>query len=278
MLGGSDSPRHPRGDSEGGDADLAKLTTAIEGLLSCGHRVRYLEPAGSPHDAALAERLADDEPVNPPGSPAERKRRLAEDRRVILIEHPSLPGRPINVLWVALCDGLPATLDQILDPHSPVVDPRDADTAVFYSIWNAEAGLSGLGRGRELVAGAMELLRSELGRLETLTTLSPIPGFRRWAESHPDDSELTTRCARYLTMQRDDGRLLDPVAGFHMSNGARLWRLLPSADSSQRGIERSFGMMANYRYYPEDLEANRSSLAEGSPALGHMVTALLGHA
>lgn len=275
MLSRSNPLRNHHDDHGGGDAELAELTMAIEGLLACGHRVRYLEPAGSPHDAVLAGRLADDEPVNPSGSPAERERRFAADRRVILIEHPSLPDRPLNVLWVALCDGLPATLDQILDPQSPVIDPLAADTAVFYSIWNAEAGLSGLGRGKELVSGAMELLHGEFGQLETLTTLSPIPGLRRWVESRPDDGELTTSCARYLTTQGPDGRLLDPVARFHMGNGARLWRVLLDADTSSRGMKRSFGAMANYRYFPEDLEANKIALAEGSPALGQMVTEVL---
>lgn len=271
LLGRPDALAHP----DGQDPQLAELTTTLDGLLSSGHRVRRLEPEGSPHDAALAERLADAEPVNPTGSRAERERRFADDRRVIVIEHQALPGRPINVLWVALCDGLPPTLDQIVDPQTPVLDPLAADTAVFYSIWNAEAGLSGLGRGRELVSGATGLLRQELRQLETLTTMSPVPGFHKWAESRAHDMDLMARCARYLTAEGADGRLLDPVARFHMGNGARLWRLLPCADESPRGRERSFGIMANYRYFPEDLGANRNSLAEDSPALGQEVEALL---
>jgi hypothetical protein len=60
-----------------------------------------------------------------------------------------------------------------------------------------------------------------------------------------------------------------------MGNGARLWRLIPGADESSLGRERSFAIMANYRYFPEDLGANRSSLTERSPALGQEVEALL---
>lgn len=276
LLSRCDTVGDPLDAPGGDDARLAELTSALDDLLSHGHRVRYLDPACSPHDDALAERLADAEPVNPPATRAELERRFAADRRVVLIEHPSLPGRPINVLWVALCDGSPTTLDRILDPKSPVIDPFGADTAVFYSIWNAEAGLAGLGRGRELLEGAMELIREDFHGLETLTTLSPIPGFRTWADPLDSDTDALSLCARYLTAQGADGRLLDPVARFHMGNGARLWRVLRGADDSPRGLERSFGIMANYRYFPEDLEANRRSLTEGSPALGQVVTALLG--
>lgn len=271
LLSQPDAVQYP----DGNDPRLADLTTTLDGLLSSGHRVRCLDPGGSPHEAALAERLVAAEPVNPAGSRAERERRFAEDRRVIVIEHRALPDRPINVLCVALCDGLPQTLGQIVDPHTPVLDPLTADTAVFYSIWNAEAGLSGLGRGRELVGGAMGHLRQEFPQLETLTTMSPVPGFRSWAESRPQDMDLVAHCARYLTTTGSDGRLLDPVARFHMSNGARLWQIRPGADESSRGRERSFGIMANYRYFPEDLGANRNSLAEGSPALGQEVEGLL---
>lgn len=272
LLGRDDTLRYP----DGTEPELAELTTRLNEVLSSAHRVRCLEPDSSPHDRALAERLADAEPVNPVDSRAARERRFADDRRIIVIEHRALPGRPINVLWVALCDGLPPTLDQIVDPRTPVLDPLTADTAVFYSIWNAEPGLSGLGRGRELVSGATELLRRRFRRLETLTTMSPVPGLREWAESRAADTDPVARCARYLTTEGADGRLLDPVARFHMGNGARLWRLLPGADGSSRGSERSFGIMANYRYVPEDLAANRDSLAKGAPALGHEVEALLG--
>lgn len=271
LLGRADTLQH----LDDKDPELAELTTTLDGLLSSGHRVRRLEPEGSPHDAALADRLAEAEPVNPIGSRAECERRFTDDRRVIVIEHRALPGRPVNVLWVALCRGLPQTLDQIVDPQTPVLDPVTADTAVFYSVWNAEAGLSGLGRGRELIYGAAELLRHEFHQLETMTTMSPVPGFRRWVGARTDDMDLVARCARYLTSKGPDGRLLDPVARFHMGNGARLWRLLPGADESSRGRERSFGIMANYRYFPEDLGANKNLLAGGSQALGQEVEALL---
>lgn len=195
---------------------------------------------------------------------------------MIVIEHPALPTRPLNVLWVALCEGTPSVLAEILDPRSMLLDPAQADTAVFYSIWNAEPGLSGIGRGRELVIGATGLLSQELPRLGTLTTMSPVEGLRDWCGSERPPADALAACARYLTTTGDDGRLLDPVARFHMGNGARLWRLLADADDSPRGLARSYGIMANYRYCPEDLDANRELLADGTPALGRDVAALIG--
>jgi hypothetical protein len=60
-----------------------------------------------------------------------------------------------------------------------------------------------------------------------------------------------------------------------MGNGARLLRVLPGADPSPQGMERSWGVMANYRYAAEDRAANRAALAAGRPAIGDEVAALL---
>jgi malonyl-CoA decarboxylase len=202
------------------------------------------------------------------------------------LEHPSLVDRPLNVVWVALWQWVPHDLDAVLDPAAPTGDPAAADTAAFYSIWNVEPGLVGLPGGRTLLIGAMAALRAELAGLSTFVTLSPIPGLRRWldadaaASSPPDgtpppEGELLRACARYLTSLRDDGRPLDAVARFHLGNGARLLSICAGADRSERGMDRSFGLMANYRYEPEDRDANRMALAAGEVVVGDEVAALL---
>lgn len=255
--------------------ELTAISRSLRGSLAAGHRVRSLDLRGSAEDSAMARRLGAAEAVHPIGSERDLERRLSRDRRVIVVEHPALPGRPLNVLWVALCRGIPSVLSEILDPHAPLTDPGDADTAVLYSIWNAEPGLSGIGRGSELVRGAAEILLGELPHLATLTTMSPVMGLREHCGAdHPPD-DLVGTCARYLTNTGEDGRLVDPVARFHMGNGARLWRLLPGADDSERGLARSYGIMANYRYFPEDLATNRGLLARGTPALGHDLAQLI---
>ena len=258
------------------DAVTAELRDALDGRTPRVRRVTADEPGD------LVARLAAAEPVHPISGPDDLADRLAEDRRCFVLEHPLLPGRPLNVVWVALWKGVPDDLAAVLDPHAPTADPAESDTAAFYSIWNVEPGLVGLPGGRALLGGVVEQLRDELPGLRTFVTLSPVPGFRRWAEhgSHagPESEqrdELLRACATYLTSVGADGRLIDSVARFHMGNGARLLDIAWGADRSERGIERSFGIMANYRYEPEDRRANAAALRKGHPALGEAVTALL---
>ncbi len=115
-------------------------------------------------------------------------------------------------------------------------------------------------------------------------TLSPAPGFRPWLDAAiadgtrtvdlTDPISLSGAAATYLTARRPDGRPLDAVARFHLRNGARLWRIDPGADPSDRGDQRSYGLMVNYRYDPEDRAANRRLLDSGGVAVGESVQAL----
>ena len=73
--------------------------------------------------------------------------------------------------------------------------------------------------------------------------------------------ELTRLCAHYLLFARRDNEPADPVARFHLANGASLERLNWMADASAAGLQRSFGLMANYVYRPEDLEPNHEAYA-----------------
>jgi malonyl-CoA decarboxylase len=264
--------------------ELAELTETLRRALRGEQlRVRRLSPD---RDGAVIDRLAAAEPVHPFRGPDDLADRLADDRRCFVLEHPSLADRPLNVVWVALWQGVPHDLAAVLDPTAPTGDPAAADTAAFYSIWNVEPGLVGLPGGRTLLTGAMAALRAELAGLSTFVTLSPIPGLRRWLEADaaapsppdgepPPEGELLRAGARYLTSLRDDGRPLDAVARFHLGNGARLLSICAGADRSERGMDRSFGLMANYRYEPEDRDANRTSLAAGDVVVGEQVASLL---
>jgi malonyl-CoA decarboxylase len=258
------------------DPALAEVTEELRSRLAVADPVVRRVTADDPE--GLPARLAGVEPVHPVSGPADLADRLDDDRRLFVLEHPLLVGRPMNVVWVALTRGVPARITEILDPAAPTLDPTTADTAVFYSIWNAEPGLDGLGRGRDLIEGAVDQLSAELTGLSTYVTLSPVPGFRAWAEAEGVEATgdgLTRACARYLTSLGPTGRPLDAVARFHLGNGARLWRLNPDADTSDRGLDRSFGLMANYRYVPEDRAAHRALLADGSVAVSDDVAALL---
>jgi malonyl-CoA decarboxylase len=70
-------------------------------------------------------------------------------------------------------------------------------------------------------------------------------------------------CARYL-LGAHDGRALDRVAHFHLSNGARVERLNWLGDSSPNGLRQSCGLMVNYRYRLEDVDANHEAYADGA--------------
>jgi malonyl-CoA decarboxylase len=261
--------------AEGPSAALDEVTAQLRTLLEAGEPSVRRITLDEPDD--LLGRLAAGEPVHPIEGPEDLADRLAADRRCFVLEHPALPGRPLNVVWVALWRGVAGDVAAILDREAPTDDPASADTAVFYSIWSAEPGARGMPGGRRLLEGAVEALRAELPGLQTFVTLSPIPGFRRWWEAqHPDradadelpaDDSLLAECARYLTIQSEPGRPLDAVARFHLRNGARLLGLHRHGDTSTRGLDRSFGVMANYRYEPEDRAANRASLRAGHVAV-----------
>lgn len=256
--------------------ELDRLTESLGRMMSGDDlRVRRVLLSEPPE---VLDRLVADEPVHPFAGPDDVADRLDDDRRCFVLEHPALPGRPFNVVWCALWTGSCGDLAAILDPIAPTRDPATADTAVFYSIWNIEPGLVGLPGGARLIGAAVDALRDELPGLVTFVTLSPIPGFRTWAEAEadvdPDDtSNLFSSAVRYLTSLRG-GRPVDPVARFHLGNGARLVAINADADRSERGLARSYGLMANYRYEPEDRAANRRDLAAGRVAVGGRVAAV----
>lgn len=246
----------------------------------------------------LLDHLADTEPVHPVQSPQDAADRLDDDRRCFVLAHPELPERPLNVVWCALVDdaarrgGVAAPaggrlddLGSILDPAAPTGDPDEADTAVFYSIWTAEPGSVGLPGGRSLLEGTVAALRSELAGLSTFVTLSPVPGLRDWVERRDrwphdrvdrgapgddgvDHTALERAAVEYLSTLDHHGRPIDRVARFHLGNGARLLAVHAGADRSSAGWSRSWGLMANYRYEPEDRVANRRALADGQVVVG----------
>lgn len=261
---------------DGDPAELEEVTTALRAALDGDAASVRRVTADEPGD--LLQRLAESEPVHPIRSPEDLADRLGEDRRCYVLEHAALPGRPSNVVWVALWQGVAGSVDAILDPAAPTLDPAAADTAVFYSIWGVEPGLRRMAGGGRLIEGAVEALRAELPGLRTFVTLSPIPGFRSWWEARhpgadpPGDDELLAACAEYLTTLDEEGLPLDPVARFHLGNGARLLALHRHGDRSERGARRSFGIMANYRYEPEDRAANRAELREGRVPVGDAVS------
>jgi len=255
--------------------------------------------------ASVLEKLIEYEAVHAIQNWSDLRRRLADDRRCFAFFHPALPDDPLIFVEVALVRGLPDAAAPLLDLDAPVLDLKQADTALFFSINNCQDGLRGISFGNFLIKQVVAELAVELPGISRYATLSPMPRFaatlRSAADgkgplqldrlttlleemgeppgedddtqdllgallrmldeaSEPDRKRLDPMLARlalaYLTRARRHDRSVDPVAAFHLSNGARLERILPFADTSPTRMRDSFGVMVNYLYDPDTVEKN----------------------
>jgi malonyl-CoA decarboxylase len=227
--------------------------------------------------AIVLEKLIKYEAVHAIQGWRDLRRRLEADRRCFAFFHPQLPDEPIIFIEVALTRGMSAHVQPLLDLKSPVAAAAAADCAMFYSITNCQEGLRGISFGNMLIKQVVEELKRELPHLRRFATLSPVPGFRRWLEGNAErelleqiadpawhrgsvpealQKRLTRLCAHYLLHAKRDDEPLDPVARFHLSNGAALERVNWLGDSSEQGMGRSAGLMVNYVYSLAELERN----------------------
>ncbi len=207
-----------------------------------------------------------------------RRRVGATDRRLYAFFHPALGDDPLIFVEVALTADIPGDIGAILSADRIVVAPAKAQTAVFYSISNCQTGLRGISFGNFLIKQVVEELGREWPNLSTFVTLSPVSGLRRWALDHKDElpqrlsdvvsiAESGTRpvglsdlTAHYMLIARDRrGGATDPVARFHLGNGARLERINPEADASANGQTTSWGVMVNYLYDLDTIERNHEA-------------------
>jgi malonyl-CoA decarboxylase len=283
------------------DADLKHLLASWfnRGFLEL-RRIDWQSPA------AVLEKLIAYEAVHEIKGWDDLRRRLAPDRRCFAFFHPALPGEPLIFVEVALVQGLatsmPPLLSQDGDEDAARVQAANADTAIFYSISNCQEGLRGVSFGNFLIKQVVEELQAEFPRLKQFSTLSPIPGLRRWlgqrlANGSDPDAALLLELERdgwwndparseklrapllrlgacYLT--RKPSIRIDPVARFHLGNGARLERINWLGNTAPRGIQESFGIMVNYLYDHDSIEANHEAFVhDGTIARSADVDALL---
>jgi len=83
------------------------------------------------------------------------------------------------------------------------------------------------------------------------------------APKSPERQELLSWAARYLGKELQEGKPVDPVARFHLGNGARVERLNWAGDPSAKGLKQSFGLMVNYLYDLKRLDKHRAMLSQG---------------
>src|SRR5579863_3238268 len=286
-------------DIAAGDPALRGLANDLRDLLANWFDIGFLQLQRISWDspAALLEKLMAYEAVHEIRGWTDLKNRLEADRRCFAFFHPRMPDEPLIFVEVALVSGIAGNIHALLDAAAPVGNPRAADAAIFYSISNCQHGLVGISFGDFLIKRVVDALASELPRLKSFATLSPLPGFRAWLTAEagrdgfllagearavqvlggdPGDNDadglllhllqrpdwhqdprtaatlrepLLRLGARYLLQARaPSGRALDPVAHFHLTNGARVERLTWLGDVSQKGRQQSAGLMVNYLY------------------------------
>ncbi|MBT5570148.1 MAG: malonyl-CoA decarboxylase [Alphaproteobacteria bacterium] len=164
------------------DADLKHLlSTWFDAGFLVLHRITWAAPAD------LLEKLIAYEAVHEIRSWNDMKNRLESDRRFFAFFHPSMPDEPLIFVEVALVNGIARNVQTLLDESAPIKDPEQADSAIFYSISNAQRGLSGVSFGDFLIKQVVERLSARLPNVKTFATLSPIPGFRRWLDGRMSD-------------------------------------------------------------------------------------------
>ncbi|WP_342166484.1 malonyl-CoA decarboxylase [Methylobacterium sp. SD21] len=217
------------------------------------------------------------------------------DRRCFAFFHPALADEPLIFVEVALTEGIAPAIAPILSRERKPLPPRAATTAIFYSISNCQKGLAGVTFGNFLIKQVVEDLAREIPSLKTFVTLSPVPGFTAWltrerrADSPqgllPEDVEalrgldipgwhedkalaetvrkamIPAAAAYFLRAKNERGRPLDPVARFHLGNGARLERINFLGDVSDKGLAQSHGLMVNYLYDLGAIEKNHETYA-----------------
>ncbi len=198
-----------------------------------------------------------------------RSRLQPEDRRCFAFFHPAMPTEPLIFVEVALTKGVPTSIQALLTQDRRPIAVSDADTAAFYSISNCQSGLAGVSFGNSLIKQVVSDLSGDLPNIRTYVTLSPIPGFRRWLNAQgievagADPAKLEQIAAKYLLNAKDaDGRPADPVARFHLGNGAQVHAVHHGADTSTLGQTQSGTVMVNYLYDPPRISQNAVRFAE----------------
>ncbi|OZI71138.1 malonyl-CoA decarboxylase domain-containing protein [Bordetella genomosp. 12] len=288
-------------------AGLQALEQVLEELLSAWFDVGLLElrPLTWDSPASLLEKLIQYEAVHAIQSWDDLRHRVATDRRCYAYFHPQMPDVPLIFVEIAFDARMSDSVQSLLDTQAPTQDLSRARWAIFYSISNTQEGLRGISFGNFLLKRVIERLLQELPQLKSFATLSPMPGFSAWlarlkgaeverivrgetggegrtpegarwvarlsraARGKPSEAlrRAGVKLAAHYLQTLKQAQPLDPVARFHLGNGARLERLNWAADVSDKGLEQSCGMMVNYLYVLEDLDTNLARLQAGKITL-----------
>ena len=235
-----------------------------------------LRPINWETPAHILEKIIAYEAVHEINSWEELRSRLApKDRRCFAFFHPAMQDEPIIFVEVALMKDVPSKIQDVLQEKREVFEPEETNVAVFYSISNCQKGLAGISFGNFLIKQVANDLNLEFQNLKKFVTLSPVPGLRKWIKTkHPKfdktiekhkkpeqmlkiyDSMMEFTSNYFLNSDRFDGMPNDPVARFHLGNGASLEQINYLGDISTNGFNLSGGLMVNYLYDLDKVEQN----------------------
>lgn len=270
-------PQHPHLEPVGSDLKHLFVSWFNRGFLE----LRLID-WNSP--AAVLERIIQYESVHEIQGWGALRSRLRENRMCFAFFHPALPDDPLVFVEVALTAGIPNAIAPLIDKTDEPAKDSDLDTVVFYSISNCHPGLSGVSFGNFLIKQVVEEVGKRHSKAKRYVTLSPIPGFCQWLDkqqerldvdlheirstarvegaeaAHTTQQQMLALCAQYLVKQRGrSNHAADPVARFHLGNGASLHAIHWAADLSEKGLHQSAGLMVNYLYDTSSIEENHDA-------------------
>ena len=271
--------------------ELEKIDTDFHHLFNAWFNRGFLvmQPIDWTTPAHILEKIIAYEAVHEIASWGELRRRLEpSDRYCYGFFHPSMEDEPLVFVEVALTDQIPQGIGEILQRDTESYTPENPSCAIFYSISNCHSGLAGVSFGNFLIKQVATSLKLRFPQLKTFSTISPAPGFRRWLESQMQDrddiatlvtefganadkdsrAEMEKLAASYFLEKKNSrGKPLDPVARFHLKNGAILERINILGNPSDKGMEGSFGTMVNYVYDLSRVEDNHEEYVKNNQVI-----------
>ena len=258
-------------------------------------------------EASVLEKIIRYEAVHNIENFNDLKKRLVADRRCLAYFHPALDDEPLIFVEVALTRGISSSIQAIISEESDL--DGDGNTAIFYSINNCQRGLSGIPLGNFLIKMVVKQIAVELPSIKTFSTLSPIPGFADWLKMEIESGKsefipakelkilrmiedndwfidkkkcnelkkpLINASANYLVSVKRKDKPSNAVARFHFGNGAQLYRINWMGNTSQQGIDESFGLMVNYLYDLKQIESNHEAYVQrGKLAVSKSIRSLV---
>lgn len=270
-------PEHP---------GLAEVDADFEHLFHSWFNRGFLQlrPIDWHTPAVVLEKIIRYEAVHEISGWNDLRRRLdPPDRKCFAFFHPTQGDDPLIFVEVALTHDIPDAIGPLLADGRTPISAKSARTAVFYSISNCQPALKGVSFGNFLIKQVAEELMRNFPRLRTFVTLSPVPGFMAWLRRTRPDAAVLQHLARadwhtepqlaaelqpalhdliteyLLEAKNAAGRPADPVARFHLGNGASIEHVRWLGDTSVKGLRNGAGFMVNYLYDLDNVVANHEA-------------------